>query len=264
VSNNNQFTFRTATGQVSNTTNAVFPILKQRDEDTLEALGTGFFITDFGLFMTAKHVFLDRNIDPECDKLLVPHLLPEDHTHIMRPVIWADGHATTDIAVGLARPITRSENNTQTLCSHLALVAETPSVGEMVFSHGHPLTNVLLLTENGDQVVLLNLFWTEGIVRQHFPNGRDRVLQPGCCIETNLESDGGSSGSPVMDQYGRVFAVISSGFDDRTTYAAPIADILDIPVPAVRLESNLDVIPCVRDCIPFGGSVPIPGDGHTA
>ena len=50
-------------------------------------------------------------------------------------------------------------------------------------------------------------------------------MQPGECVETSMNTMGGASGGPVFDERGLVFAVVSSGFDESTTYVAPVKDL---------------------------------------
>jgi hypothetical protein len=46
-------------GNRADLTKAIFPILKKDKYGDFYLIGTGFFITDNGIFVTAKHVLLD-------------------------------------------------------------------------------------------------------------------------------------------------------------------------------------------------------------
>lgn len=61
------------------------------------------------------------------------------------------------------------------------------------------------------------VFVCNGKVTQRYPNGRDRIMLPGPCVELDCPSWGGMSGGPVFDQYGWLIGLLStsvSGDDD--------------------------------------------------
>ena len=52
-----RFNFRDGAGQLILHPEEIFPIFRQDAKGFLEVLGTGFFITKSGIFVTAKHRF---------------------------------------------------------------------------------------------------------------------------------------------------------------------------------------------------------------
>lgn len=258
MKDSDKYGFRTGAGRPVETCPAIFPIFKRPvgSEDPWEGVGTGFFVTDFGLFLTATHVLED--LDPEREEMIVLHAYPEERAYNPRPVIRGYARRGTDVAAGLVMPLATGSGD-RVWNVFMAVCAETPAVNDVVFSFGFPFTLVVPNAAPDLHFVALEPFWTDGIVQQHFRDGRDRVMQPGCCFETDLESYGGSSGAPVMDRHGRAFGVISSSFDDgRPTYVSPIAEILELPVPAVGLRSRPGQVPLLRDLLPFRGLAPLP------
>ena len=56
--------FRHGSGKHVDARDAVFPILRHHASSQWEVVGTGFFITQTGIFVTAKHV-LEAVFDPK-------------------------------------------------------------------------------------------------------------------------------------------------------------------------------------------------------
>ena len=54
-------------------THAIFPILKQIEGRDFKLIGTGFFISSFGLFLSAKHVLRDCFDDSNSEKYHTGH-----------------------------------------------------------------------------------------------------------------------------------------------------------------------------------------------
>lgn len=252
---NDGYAWRSSDGDTTTFSEAVFPICHRCSDDRREGVATGFFVSRFGLFLTAAHVFQD--FDLEHDMLFATHFIEVDHTHCQRRILRAYCHDSTDIAIGVAEPIYHRETHDPFLAGALALTEEIPRDEGEIFSFGYPSTTVIDHSEVTP--ALLEPFWTRGAVEQAFPMGRDRVMQPGHCIQTTLESYGGASGAPVMDSHGRTFGVISTGgLSERTTFVAPICDALDIKMPGVIFQGQPTYIPTLRDVVPHGGLAPPP------
>jgi S1-C subfamily serine protease len=241
-------------GQPTDTNVAVFPICSEQSDGTFGVVATGFFVADCGLLLTAAHVLEDG---PEGEVLYVPQLVPESHTYLERPIVRRYRHPEADIAVGLVKPLCNAETRAPLANTFLALSADIPRLGDVVFCFGYPLTTVVS-NNRGVTAAMLEPFWTDGVVDAHFPTGRDRVVHPGHCLQTTLSAYGGSSGAPVMDAWGRVVGVVSSSLDESPTYVVPIVEALRLDIDAIALSNTPDSIPRLRDLVPFRGSAPKP------
>ncbi|MFN4775845.1 MAG: hypothetical protein ACK5L4_08530 [Pseudanabaena sp.] len=91
-------------GNRADLTKAIFPILKKDKYGDFYLIGTGFFITDNGIFVTAKHVLLDV-IDEnggQTHSIFLVQFLEEGYLY--RPILRCTSHEVADITVGISAP----------------------------------------------------------------------------------------------------------------------------------------------------------------
>jgi S1-C subfamily serine protease len=201
---------------------AIAPILKATSH-SWEILGTGFFVTSFGLMLTAKHL-VPQGL-PDAD-LVVFHKEFEGPALLLRRVIGTISHSTADVALLVLEPKNSETTQKRLRCSILRIGTDVPPIHSRVGCWGFPQSNLLPPGPQYDGfTVLLEREGAEGVIEAHFPNGRDRVMHPGECFQTSMNTMGGASGGPVFNERGEVFAVVSSGLDDHTTYVAPVRDL---------------------------------------
>ena len=224
-------------GQDSSPDLAVFPIVSQDPHGTFIAIGTGFFIGPSGLFVTAAHVV--REMLGADNKATGPfglfQFLPE-RGYVVRPIAVTRLHATSDLAVGLARPMTRSTDGTPLLNRRLRLAERAPAVGESCCTFAFPRTEV---SPGKPQVIRFRPGFFEGHVRAHHPVQRDSVMMPWPCFETSMVLHGASSGGPVFNEAGHVFAVNTSSYGaDPTSFVSCIQGILDMSLDNVSIAGE--------------------------
>lgn len=106
--------------------------------------GTGFFIAENGIFVTAKHVVtsvFDTHGVPR-QPLVILQFGP-GNTYYQRPVNMATHHAVADVAVGVAWPM-RHNTTGQPLANKLLRLSTTPPpIGEVVATYAYPKTTIL-------------------------------------------------------------------------------------------------------------------------
>lgn len=102
----------------------------------MRLLGTGFFITINGLFITAEHV-LQREAGP----LYVAHFL-DDGGYILRGVMRASLSSESDFAIGALQPMKSKTTGESLKNTILSLSAHLPAVGETISTFAYPETEM--------------------------------------------------------------------------------------------------------------------------
>jgi hypothetical protein len=234
---------------ISEINEGVFPILKCIDEQAWEFIGTGFFIAANGLFATAKHVLLEA-YDYENNKLghlFLVHWLPNGK-FLMRQVRMAAVHPVIDVGVGILYPLKHFITDERLTTAQLCLTAEQPRQNEPIFTYAYPKTIV-----QNTQISSVYLYpgYYIGRLEEYYENGRDQLL-PYPCYRTSITIHGGASGGPVIDSYGRVFAINSKSFNTEDgnpniSFVSRITDMLSIPPLYVQAGTRSRVPMTIRD-----------------
>jgi hypothetical protein len=90
------------TGAVVEPHTSIFPILKDFGDGKAHLVGTGFFITTIGHFVTAKHVIFDALDVKTGRQIAYLHALHfvEGSSILVRNITRVSFHNTSDVAVG--------------------------------------------------------------------------------------------------------------------------------------------------------------------
>lgn len=219
---------------------AIFPIVTQRPDGLFVAIGTGFFVAENGIFVTAAHV-VTAILDGQGNvtgPFGIFQFLPDNHVSL-RPIHRATRHRVADVAVGVATPMHHNTTGAPIPNKILTLAASPLSVGSPVCTYAFQKTEI---QPGKPQIVRFNPGFFEGVLREHHPQGRDKVLLPGPCFLTTMVIHGGASGGPVIGPNGTVFAINSTGvkFDDgdELSYVSCISEVLDLAIPNVVLPGS--------------------------
>ena len=228
---------QTADGANAELGHAIFPIVTQEPSGVFVPVGTGFFIAENGVFVTAAHVVeavLDQNGNPAGPFGLF-QFLPDGHYYV-RQIHRATRHLVADVAVGVAMPTHHNETGKPMPNKILTIASSPPPVGSVVCTYAYPKT---IIEPGKPQVVRFEPGFYDGILVEHFPHGRDRVLLQGACFRTSIVVHSSTSGGPVIGPSGTAFAINSTGFDDDTvSYVSCISQVLDLTIPGVILPGN--------------------------
>jgi hypothetical protein len=218
----------------------IFPILKQVDEDRLELIGTGFFISVNGLFVSAKHVLRDPFDSANIQKypICMIHFLP-NNSYRFRNIRWCSSHNTADIAIGLAEPVENGETNEPLSNAVLTLTTSAPALEETIVTYAYPKHRIENL--EGKQILNFHPSFYEGQILEILPNGRGKLHGPG--YQANIHIHGGASGGPVIGKSGRVFAVNCSSFGGAPDISSVsrIDEILALEIRDVKLPDGQEV-----------------------
>ena len=219
---------------------AIFPIVRQIDEDCLELVGTGFFINENGLFVSAKHVLLepfDQNSN-QTHPIALLHLWP-NYEYLIRHITWCSSHNTADVAIGFVEPEASPVTNASLRNKVLTLTTSSPRIGETVVTYAYPKTRVEQI--GSKQVLNLKPAFYDGKLEEYLPNGEGLLKGP--CYRTNIFIHGGASGGPVVGKFGRVFAINSASFNgaENTSCVSRIDEIIGLEVCNLKLSNGQEV-----------------------
>ena len=224
-----EFQLRDGSGKPIDPNVAVFPLIKKQPGGLYKFVGTGFFISENGLFASARHVLTEQL--PSGSSLFGVHSL-ENGEFLLRPVVSYAVHDVADVGVGMLADVSDQDGNALTN-PQLVLTKSQPTVGDWVFTYAYPHT-----TQD------LNMFnfsprFYHGKLEEEHPKGRDRHMMPGPCCRTSIVIHGGASGGPVFGREGRVFGINSTGYDEMTlSYISQIIELLELELDQVRFSDT--------------------------
>jgi Trypsin-like peptidase domain len=251
-----QFGFTTGTGESVEGGPAIFPIIRHHTDGTVDLLGTGFFIANNGLFVTAKHV-LNAPFDPRTGQQLFPVSIIHFHekgSYFIRPVIRCAFHPVADLTVGVAAQMTRDSDGALLANKSLVLNVDSIAPGAHVTTYAYPRYEKVI-TQSGIQIFNVMPSFYDGEIVEYLPTGRDRVMLPGPCYRTSIRIHHGASGGPVFSKDGRVFAINSTGFDGtEDSYVSSIGGILDLAIDDVVIGGKAPRSVTIRE-LAYAGHV---------
>lgn len=190
-------------------------------------VGTVAFLTTDGVFVTAKHVFMNGDV-PEPGLAVIQ--LPVGDKFYVREVWQVTHHPFADIAIGMLLPGADGQTGAPLVNETVSVTANVPSVDDVVVCAGYHKTTS---TESDlGRRTDFRLSSGSGQVVEEFLIGRDGSL-PGPCVHVTAGIGSGASGGPAFDRRGRVFGVNSTGFDVRDgevpiTYVTPLREAMDL------------------------------------
>ncbi len=244
------FTVKDSNGDDVDPKEAIFPILKHEENGNIKFLGTGFFVTRLGFFVSAKHVFEDvLDIKSNAKGGLSIIQFCENFKFYHRPVDSFTVHSAADVAVGICAPMTHKITGEPLFNRVLTLSMSTPHIGENVWTYAYPGTTV---TQSKVTEIKYNAKFYVGSVQEYYPTGRDHSMLPFPCYRTSIVLHGGSSGGPVIGENKKVVGINSSSIkgDMDISFVSRIQDTLDIRIRNVVMPGDSEASEiCLRDLI---------------
>lgn len=212
----------TKDGRPSEGKYAIFPLCESDERNNLVFVGTAFFVCTNGVFLTAKHVVMDRRGERPTDPLTAIQFTEAGH-YLLRPVRHISIN-TTDVAIGVLHPATYGSTNEPVLNPILTLTTKVPPVGSIVTTFAYPKTHIR--DEDSMREMHFETSWHSGFVLEYLRQGRDRVMLPGPCYRTTMDIFHGASGGPVMNTNAKVFGINSTGYEGvQESYVSAIQSI---------------------------------------
>jgi S1-C subfamily serine protease len=207
---------------------AIFPIFAHVEAGTLELVGTGFYVTPLGHFLTARHVLAD--IYEKQRPGFMFHMADDGNTALIRSITKFSSHPTADVALGvLEHPSGYVLNSVPTLTT------ECPQIGEPIVAVAYDKGT----HQSNNKILTIWPKYMSGDFEYAHPDGRDTVMLPFPCYRSSINIPGGASGGPVFDVQGRVFGINCTGYEGAAvSYLARVGEILALVAYGMTLEFN--------------------------
>jgi Trypsin-like peptidase domain len=188
-------------GPLPNPVGHTFPLLTHDSCDRWRLVGTGFYISSDGLFITARHVISEVLCDrQQISPLVILH--PRSDTglfgpsHVLyRPIMqcWLSDDDRVDIALGVAANATNAETGEVLRHWCWPLSWATPEPGARVATYAFPRHHI---SKDGRAFCFQPELYP-GAVREAGPH-RDSVIMPFPYLEVDCRIHGGASGGPII------------------------------------------------------------------
>lgn len=227
--------FKNSWGKDIDPDESIFPLVSFNPKrNFFKCLGTGFFISPFGGFATAKHVFFEN------DGTHVPTLYGVQsifnygkRTLLLRPITHFVPHPNADIAIGfLGKPRNNQRYSKKPpVVSPFSISLNPLNKNDEVRTYAFPSTQSEDIDDD-KQVFTFKGIWSNGRVVEYCPEGGPLVRNP--CYHTTMNILDGASGGPVLKN-NIVVAVNSSAYEigegEPISYVTPISLIQELRIP---------------------------------
>ena len=198
-------------GREISATMGVVPILRELEVGKLQVIGTGFYITRYGLFLTARHVFdhIIKAADPSSHSLRILHDTGEG-LHIRHVTKFSFAHHA-DIAMGQADNFMAKFPDNPLINLRAKLTLEIPKPATKLVTFAYPRNRLLDFTDNNKPVKMFADRFEGEFVCVEEPSKYDEHKIES--YQTTVPIEGGASGGPIFDEAGRVIALARSSMD---------------------------------------------------
>lgn len=202
---------QTGAGDPINPNDGIVPILEQIAPKKLKVVGTGFYITRYGLFMTARHVLDDvcaqrdeqNNVTRRCYVLHNGedsfYLRAVRRYHLLHPEDLAIAHADNYIDKVPQNPLMNLRGG---------LTTSRPEPGTPIVTYAYP-ENEILDFSDPDNIPHIIADYYDGVVMEYVKNG---PYMPYPHFRTSIDIRSGASGGPVFCA-GKIVGISCRGWD---------------------------------------------------
>ncbi|MGA3373155.1 MAG: hypothetical protein ABSC48_15485 [Terracidiphilus sp.] len=182
-----KFGFGTRDGNHVDANRVIFPIIRYTPDNQIDLLGTGFFISTNGLFVTARHVLqapFDRRTGSQIFPIAIVQFY-ESGSYLIRPVLRCAFHPVADLTVGVAAPMKRNSDGASLANPILALTTVPADPHSHVFTFAYPRYESV----RHENIQILNVIpaYYDGEIIEYLPNGRTGCFCRVLAIEQLLQ-----------------------------------------------------------------------------
>jgi hypothetical protein len=160
-------------------------------------LGTGFFVSKFGLFLTAKHV-VEEHMEFQNGNGLEAWVVVAGEC-FGSPIRDLVLHETADIALGGIAPPRRNDRPVPGFGISLTRIdSARPDIGEKLFTYGYPRTELSREEDvlGGTVKIDMNPDYYDGVLIEHHPEGVSICRWP--IYRHSVPIASGLSGGPLL------------------------------------------------------------------
>ena len=235
---NIQFRAHTRDGKEIEPQTAIFPIMKEVSGGENRLVGTGFFITTIGHFVTAKHVIEEAGDLATGKQKAYIHAVHfvEGTKVLVRHITKVSFHPAADVAVGKMDYYRMDDTGRPLMNLVPTFTTEIPRVGSTVVTYAYPESSP------GEFVV----GYYSGKLTGHSVKPRDARLVTWPHFTTSIDLGGGASGGPVFDERGRVFGINCVGGIQNYSCMARVNELLPLSVPEFPGDRDVTVLDLVK------------------
>ena len=244
----------------------VVPIMKELEKGKLSIIGTGFYITRYGLFLTAEHVLSDL-MDSKRNSVKTSFICHqgENETVHLRRIRAINLFGGADIGVGQADNYTEKYPNNPLMNMRARLSSKILRENDPLVTYAYPENKILDFTQQEYSPVVRSDYY-EGVCLKYVTDSEHPFI-PYPHFETNIKIKSGASGGPVFYK-GKVIGINCRGWDfgdneDDLSYVVPMSLGLVMKVGGMQIpeiswenqqipESVRDTKLTINDLIRFG------------
>lgn len=185
-----------------------FPILTHDPDGVWELVGTGFYISGDGLFLTARH-----NVDHvlRAGRQVAPLVIVQPHSDtglfgssnvLFRPIMQCWLGEQADVALGVAATCTNNQTGETLRHWCWPLSWSTPAVGARVGTFAFPRHQ---MSPNAERVTFQPELYRGKVLSTG--DYRDKTMVPFPYLEVDCRIHGGASGGPIAQPAARVVGI---------------------------------------------------------
>ena len=164
----------------------VVPILKELSKGRLSVIGTGFYISRYGLFLTAKHV-LDELVLENKKEIGVGYIChsPDNKVVHLRRILSINLLEPADLAVGQSETYEIEYPDNPLMNMRCRLSTYQPSKGEELITYAYPVNKILDFTDKDNAPVISSNFYNGVFLHALGSSERPYIQYPH--YETSIE-----------------------------------------------------------------------------
>lgn len=239
----NAWEFSADHGPLPNPVGHTLPLLTHDADGQWRLIGTGFYVSGDGLFVTAKHVIEDvLRGNQQISPLVILHLRSESglfgaQEYLLRPITQCWLGDSADIALGVAAHA--MNNLTGEVLSHWSwpLSWAVPPVGASVATYAFP-SHAITQTDDGQTIAFRPDLYPGTI--QQVGDFRDLGVMPFPYMQVDCRIHGAASGGPIVGPDGAVTGVNCTEYaPDGPGFGAQIRCLQDAFIDDALLSGEI-------------------------